>query len=104
MVAGYVRLAGVPPATGRRRITLSLVLGRRGKGPDPDGLWEVLLDSLVKCGVLVDDQIEWVDQAPVVFPYARGDKISTTIMIEDIDQPKENDLPLWMAKIRSRVT
>lgn len=71
------------PAKVKRRVTLKIVLGPRQRGGDPDSYWKVLLDSLVKCHVLVDDRKEWVELAPV--QYERGKKSETIIMIEDLE-------------------
>lgn len=89
LVSLYAYQADVVPAEGahrkRRRVTLTITLGPGQRGGDPDGYWEVLLDSLVKCGALVDDTIQWVEQAPVTFPYPRGPQPETRILIEELE-------------------
>lgn len=89
--------ASVPPADSimdyglskkKRRVTLTIILGPGQRGGDPDAYWKVLLDSLVKCHVLVDDRKEWVELEPV--QYERGKKPATIITLEDLEQRKEN--------------
>ena len=84
--------AAVPPADRtidnypnrtKRRVTLTIVLGYRQRGGDPDAYWKVLLDSMVKCHVLVDDRKEWVELAPV--QYERSEKPATIIVLEDLE-------------------
>lgn len=71
------------PTQRKRRVSLTIVLGPRQRGGDPDAYWKVLLDSLVKCHILVDDRKEWVELAPV--QYERGKKPATIIMLEDLE-------------------
>lgn len=74
--------AGVPPATGKRRVKLTVVLGPRQRGPDPDAFWKSLLDALVACGALRGDSKEWVELPPVA--YQRGRARSMHLILEDI--------------------
>ncbi len=80
-VALYAR--DVPRATGKRRVTLRLTLAPRQRATDPDASWKVLLDSLVACGALVNDNRQNVELAPVEF--VRGKARVTEIFLEDID-------------------
>lgn len=82
MVAGYARLAEVPKAKRKRRVRLTIVLGPRQRGADPDAFWKGLLDSLVAAELLVDDSKEWVELAPV--EYERGKERATRIVLEDM--------------------
>jgi hypothetical protein len=40
LLAAYARAAGVPRATGRRRVSLRVTLGPGQWAPDPDSLWK----------------------------------------------------------------
>jgi hypothetical protein len=83
LIAVEAWAARIPIAEGvKRRVTLTIVLGPRQKGGDPDAYWKVLLDSLVKCKVLVNDSKEYVDLAPV--QYQRAENEATIILIEDL--------------------
>jgi Holliday junction resolvase RusA-like endonuclease len=85
LVAVYAMRAGVPRATGRRRVTLRLTLGPRQRAPDPDSLWKSLLDALVRAGLLVDDDRFGVELGEVTFE--RGPEPATVIVLEDLDSP-----------------
>lgn len=74
--------ARVPPASCRRRVTLTITLGPRQRGADPDSYWKSLLDALVACGALRDDRKEWVELAPV--RYDRGPARASRITLEDL--------------------
>jgi Holliday junction resolvase RusA-like endonuclease len=68
-------------ATGRRRVTQILTLAGNDRIRDDDNAWKAVLDSLVKCGALVDDRPEFVETMPV--QYERGTERKTTLIIED---------------------
>jgi hypothetical protein len=72
---------GLPAATTKRRVTLTIVLGKRQRGGDPDSYFKSALDGLVHAKQLVDDSKEWCELAPV--KYLRGD-MATIIELEDI--------------------
>lgn len=82
MVGTYAILVGIPKASGKRRITLTLTLSPRQRGGDPDAYWKSLLDALAACGLLVDDNRQNVELAPVLFQ--RGKERATTIVLEDL--------------------
>jgi Holliday junction resolvase RusA-like endonuclease len=67
IVAAYVRMAGLPRATGKRRVGLRIVLGPRQRAGDPDCYHKSLCDALTACGMLVDDSRQWVELLPVRF-------------------------------------
>lgn len=78
--ACLVEVAGVPRATGRRR--LSAWVTKRGPLLDGPNLLKSLCDACVDAGLLVDDGPAW---AEVVVPVvARGDRVETVILLEDI--------------------
>ena len=74
---------GIPPATGKRRVTLTITLAPRQRSPDVDAFWKSTLDSLVLCSLLVDDNPKWCELSPVI--YLRGPERKTVIVLEDID-------------------
>src|SRR5437762_2092380 len=55
LLGAYARLQRVPPATGRRKLAVEIVLAPRQRQPDRDALDKLLLDSLVGAGLLLDD-------------------------------------------------
>ena len=83
-VAGELAVAGVPVATGKRRVSLRIVLGPKQKAPDPDAFWKCLLDSLVACGRLTTDSRFGVELGPVSFE--RGKDRATILTLEDITE------------------
>ena len=84
----YSRLAGLPTAEGKRRVRLTIVLGPRQRGGDPDAYWKSLLDALVCAGQLVDDSRQWVTTCPV--KYERSAERATRIELEDLPCPNED--------------
>jgi len=81
MIAFYG--ASIPKAERPRRIKLTITLGPKQKGADPDAFWKGLLDSLVHVGLLVNDSKEWVVLDPVQFE--RGKERATRIELFDLD-------------------
>src|SRR3990172_805721 len=77
MIGGYARLARVPKAEGKRRVTLTITLVKRQRAGDPDCYWKSTLDGLVLAGMLRDDNRQNCELAPV--GVARGEKRETTI-------------------------
>jgi hypothetical protein len=75
--------AGVRRADGKRRVTLTLVLGPRQRRCDGDAPWKSLLDGMTKCGALRDDSPDWVEVMPLRFE--KGSERSAVIEIEDLD-------------------
>jgi len=83
-VAQAVREAGVPVATGKRRVTITVVGTNRSHLCDPDNTIKVLLDSLTRSGAIVDDCSEWCEcLMPVV---EKGPEKMTRIVIEDMKE------------------
>lgn len=80
-IAGEAVLAGIPKAWCRRAVALTIILGPRQRAADPDAFWKATLDSLVSCGLLVDDSRQWVRLGAVDFE--RGER-GTIIALEDI--------------------
>jgi Holliday junction resolvase RusA-like endonuclease len=81
MVAAYV--SGVPKATGKRRVSLHIILDKGQRACDPDSYQKSLNDALGRAGMLVDDNRQHVELAPVTFlrdPKAWG----SVIQLEDL--------------------
>lgn len=87
IVTAEARNAGVPLATTRRHVGLTIVLGPRGRASDPDAYWKSLLDALVCAGLLVDDSAKFVAYDCPTFE--RGPARLTRVLLTDLD-----DLPL----------
>lgn len=80
LIALAAILAKAPKATGKRKVSLRLVVPKGRKRCDGDSLWKTVLDSLVHCDMLVDDGPDWCEIGPVV--YETGYPLSTTIILE----------------------
>jgi hypothetical protein len=75
-------LGHIPKATGKRRVTVTITLAPRQRAGDPDSYLKVLGDALVNAEILLDDNRQWVEWAPVEF--VRGPGSQTRITLEDI--------------------
>lgn len=74
----------IPLATGKRRVSLVVVLGPRQRRPmDPDALWKSLLDSCVHAGLLLDDGPRWCILGTV--DYERGPHSEMRVVLEDVE-------------------
>lgn len=82
VVAAWTFGRDIPAATGPRRVHLVLTLGKGQRAGDPDAYWKSLLDALVHCRLLVDDNRQHVTLDPIEF--VRGKSPETTIVLEDI--------------------
>ena len=85
LIARYFRHYDVPPATGKRRVSLRIILKPRGQSGDYDGPWKVLLDGLVKCGALIDDSPEHVQLGNIEYERGTAENWGTWIILEDIE-------------------
>lgn len=82
LVADHRFINQIPAATTKRRVELTIVMGPRQRGGDPDCYWKSLLDALTACGLLVDDSRQWCETPPAVFE--RGPIAATIITLSDI--------------------
>lgn len=82
-VGAYALLKRIPPAKGKRRISLVLTLDPGQRAGDPDAFWKSLLDALVHCKLLVDDNRQGVELGTVKFK--RGQAQETEITLEDLE-------------------
>lgn len=86
LIAASVLGADVPKAESRRRVSLEIVLGPRQRGADSDAYWKSVLDALVKCGALHNDNKEWCELGEVT--YRRGERPGTVICLENCHSHK----------------
>lgn len=80
LIAAYS--SGIPKATGKRMVSLHVVLGKGGRQLDADNSFKVLLDGLVFNRLLIDDSPKWVELGNIT--YSRGKENETTITLEDL--------------------
>jgi hypothetical protein len=85
IVACYVAKAETPPPSGRRKVSLRVVLAKGQRAPDVDSYWKSLLDSLVKAGALVDDNRNGCETGAVEFFRSPDGTHGTTIILEDVE-------------------
>jgi len=78
----------LPKADCKRRIHLTIIMGKGQRACDPDAYFKSLLDGLVKCGTLVNDSHKWVELMPVKI--TRGE-MATVIQIEDLTQSPDDN-------------
>ena len=82
MVATYGR--NIPKATGKRRVTFSILTPKGMRKVDPDSILKSGLDALVCCGLLVDDSDKYVEVMPVTQGRPEVAWRGTLIRLEDI--------------------
>jgi hypothetical protein len=80
LFAYYAMLQLVPPATGKRRVSLVVTLSGRMRESDADSLWKATLDALVNCGLLLNDTVRGVELGSVTFE--RGEERCTKVILE----------------------
>jgi Holliday junction resolvase RusA-like endonuclease len=83
IVAGYALQQRIPPATGKRRVSLVITLAPRQRAGDPDAYFKTVNDALVHAGLLLDDNRQGVELGTVEF--LRGLARETEIVLEDLD-------------------
>lgn len=82
MVQVHALRDGIPRATGRRRVRLTIA-GPWRRPPDPDAPLKSTLDALTAAGLLIDDSARWCQFDPPEF--VRAPEFSTTIELTDLD-------------------
>jgi Holliday junction resolvase RusA-like endonuclease len=83
MIGTYSMLAAIPPATGKRRVSLVITLAPRQRAGDPDAYFKSLNDALVHARLLIDDNRQHVELGTVEF--CRGRARVTEIVLEDLE-------------------
>lgn len=69
-------------AGGKRRVHLTIVLKPGQRACDPDSYHKSLLDALKQCGMLLDDDRQHCELAPVLFE--RSKSWGTVIRLEEL--------------------
>lgn len=82
MIWAYAKQANVPAASGKRSVEIIITLAPRQRACDPDSQTKSLLDALVHCGLLTDDNRQGVEILPVQFK--RGSFKLTRIVLKDL--------------------
>lgn len=82
-LAASAWMADIPKATGKRRVTLTIILGPRQRGGDVDCYWKSTLDALKNLRLIIDDSPKWCELAPV--KYERGPAMASVVELEEIE-------------------
>jgi hypothetical protein len=77
-----LRAAGVSRAQGKRRVGLTIILGPRMRGSDPDAYHKSLLDGMQLAGALSGDDRKRVEILPVT--YRKGKVKGSVVLVEDV--------------------
>ena len=83
MLESYAYIQRVPQARGRRRVEVLVTLNPKQGQPDKDAYDKILLDALVRTGLLLDDGEQGLEGRMGV-RFERGTQQSTTIILEDV--------------------
>lgn len=79
MIGVYAYKAGIPKATGKRHVKLTVIKSGKGRLPDPDAYFKSVLDALKNLGYIIDDSSQWVSwEQPII---ERGKQTKTVINI-----------------------
>ena len=79
----YAAEQNIPRAKGRRRVSLLLTLGKGRRQADRDAYDKILLDVLVRTGLLLDDGDKGMAGRMEV-EFERGTESATQITLEDV--------------------
>jgi hypothetical protein len=82
MVLVHAWKCRIPPADGRRRVSLLITLPPGQRRWDPDCFWKSCLDALVAARLLKDDSSKWCELGTII--QMRTGVLSTTIILEDL--------------------
>ena len=84
MIWAYANKCGVPKAEVKRILRIVLVIGKHKKGrlPDPQNFYKSVCDSLVKSGMLIDDNTTWMEHMPTEI--LRSNETATIIHLHDV--------------------
>lgn len=84
MVMAFAAGYDVPPAVGKRRISLEITLVAPMKKYDPDNYWKSTNDACKHAGLIHNDTEEWVEDGTVTQTMG-GSMLITTIIIEELE-------------------
>jgi hypothetical protein len=73
----------IPRATGKRRVSLHVTLGKGMKEFDGDAPWKSLGDAMKHAGIIADDSTQYLEMGPVTFS-RNWLKWGTRITVEDL--------------------
>jgi hypothetical protein len=85
IVWSYGNLQQIPPAKGKRRVTLTIVLAPHQRAHDPDSYLKSLGDACVHAHLLRNDSYLYVEWAPVIFERSPGGW-GSRIIFEDLKE------------------
>jgi len=83
MVCAYAWQAKIPRATGKRRVSLHVTLGKGQKEFDADAPWKSLHDAMKHAGLIVDDSAQYVELGPLTFS-RDASRWGSVIRLEDL--------------------
>jgi Holliday junction resolvase RusA-like endonuclease len=76
------RVAEVPPATGKRRVSITVTTPNRAHFMDVDNIPKTVLDGLRQAGAILDDKAEFC--ALGLVQALKGREKGTVIILEDL--------------------
>lgn len=76
----------MPKATGKRRVSMEITMGKGMREYDFDNSWKSLLDGLVKAGMLVDDRNAYCQLGTIthIRDSSKWNEWGTTVILEDV--------------------
>lgn len=80
-VSAYATQSNIPKAETKRRVSVEVIVSK-GRTPDPTNILKSLMDALVSCKLLVDDNAEWSELGGVLVK--KGADARTIIILEDL--------------------
>lgn len=84
IIQAYAAIYGMREATGKRRVTLTVLLPKGKRATDPDSMHKSLLDGLVHAKLLVNDSLRWVELPPVQFARMNSGVDGSIVELTDI--------------------
>lgn len=83
LIGAAAKAQDVPPAGGKRRVDLHVILPPGRKKLDDDNAWKSVLDGLVKAKLLIDDRREWKENGDITYSRALDGVHGTMILLYD---------------------
>lgn len=81
-VAIIAKSYGIPPAIGKRRVSVEVILGPRQRSGDEDNWDKSLRDALKQAKLIKDDSPKWLEWERIKF--VRGKAPAMRIRLEDV--------------------